>query len=107
METLAGILYLAAMFSPLFALVAALAIYLKYQNTSVGSRRSVVLFSLGVLFVGLVAGWVGMLAGIQVFCSLYSGAQCGFGGVFVTGPMSFTLAVAAYLYFWAKHGKAP
>lgn len=107
MEALFAILSFAAMLSPLIALAAAIFIYLKYQGAPDGSRRSAILFSLGVLLVGLVAGWVGAVIGVQIFCSLYSGAQCGFGGVFFTGPASFSLAVAAYLFFWAKHGKAP
>ena len=107
MEALAAILAYSAMLSPLIALAAAIVIYLKFQGASEGKRRSVILFSLGVLVVGLVAGWVGAAMGIEFFCSPQSGAQCGFAGVFFTGPASFSLAVAAYLYFWAKHGKAP
>ena len=107
MEALSAILSFAAVLSPLIALAAAIAVYLKYHGSPGGNRRSAILFSLGVLLVGLVSGWVGAVIGVQIFCSLYSGAQCGFGGVFFTGPASFSLAVAAYLYFWAKHGKAP
>jgi len=107
MEALYAILSFAALLSPLITLVAAIFIYLKYKGAPDGNRRSAILFSLGVLLVGLVAGWVGAVISVQIFCSMYTGAQCGLGGVFFTGPASFSLAVAAYLYFWAKHGKAP
>jgi len=107
METLVAILSYSGMLSPLIALAAAIVLWLKFRGTPEGRRRSVILFSLGVLLAGLVAGWVGAAIGMQLFCSPSSGAQCGFGGVFFTGPASFSLAVAAYLYFWAKHGRAP
>lgn len=58
METLAAILAYSAMLSPLIALAAAIVIYLKFQGAPEGKRRSVVLFALGVLVVGLVSGWV-------------------------------------------------
>ncbi|MDH2915711.1 MAG: hypothetical protein PXX77_02420 [Gallionella sp.] len=107
MEALAAILVYSAMLSPLIALAAAIVVYLKFQGAPEGKRRSVILFSFGVLVVGLVAGWFGAAMGIGGFCSPQSGAQCGFAGIFFTGPASFSLAVVAYLYFWVKHGKAP
>jgi hypothetical protein len=106
MEGHASLLYLAAMLSPLVALFGAVFVYLRYRHTPERKRRSVVLFSVGTLLVGLIVGWVGAAIGIGVFCSSNAGAQCGFGGVFFTGPLSFSLAVAIFLYFWAKRGKA-
>lgn len=106
MEALMSLLYFAAMFSPLVALFGAVVVYLRHRRTPERKSRSVVLFSVGALLVGLIAWWVGAAIGIDLFCSLNAGAQCGFGGVFFTGPLSFSLAVATFLYFWVKRGKA-
>ena len=108
MDALTNILSLAAMFSPIVALGAALAVYLNNRNAVKGGpQRSVILFALGALAVGGIVGCVGVLLGIELFCSWYQNAQCGLGGVFFAGPLSFSLAVGAYLYFWVKRGKAP
>jgi hypothetical protein len=107
MKGLTTILPLAALYSPLIALVAAVVVFLNYCGAPEGKRRSAILFSAGALLVGSAAGSVGAAIGIVIFCTLYSSPECGFGGVFFTGPASFSFAVAAYLYFWAKRAKAP
>ncbi|MFH0343683.1 MAG: hypothetical protein ACHBNF_16510 [Chromatiales bacterium] len=88
-------------------LIAAVVIYLKFRITPDGSRRSIVQFALGGLAVGLVAGFLGAGTGIAFLCSYSLGNLCGLGGVFFSGPLAFSLAVIAYLFLWARNGKAP
>ena len=108
MDIVTNVVSFAAMFSPIVAVVAAVIVYAKFRNPKMGAgRRSVLLFALGALLVGGAIGWLGALVGVGIFCSLYSGAQCGLGGIFFAAPLAFTLAVSAYLYFWAKRDKAP
>ncbi len=61
----------------------------------------------GTLAFGMGLGFLGYIIGIAAFCTGNAGAQCGFGGVFLTGPLAFTAGVAIYLLSWAKRGKAP
>ncbi len=88
-------------------LIAAVVVYLQFRITPDGSRRSIVQFALGGLAVGTMAGFLGMGIGIAFFCSYPLGNLCGLGGVFFSGPLAFSLAVVAYLFFWARNAKAP
>ena len=88
-------------------LIAAVVIYLKFRSAPDGSSRSVVQFALGGSAVGTMAGFLGMGTGIAFFCSYSLGNLCGLGGVFLSGPLAFSLAVIAYLFFWARNAKAP
>lgn len=105
MEELTKIFYLASMFSPLFVLIAAAIVYWRYRIAQrTNQRRSAVLFVVGVVLVGVLVGWLGVAAGIAIFCSAGAGAQCGFAGVFFTGPLAFSVAVAIYLWIWVRRG---
>ncbi|MGH8508882.1 MAG: hypothetical protein ACREVH_09215 [Gammaproteobacteria bacterium] len=94
-----------AMLMPVL-LIAAGVIYLNFRITPDGSRRSIIQFALRGLAVGSVAGFLGMGTGIAFFCSYSLGNLCGLGGVFFSGPLAFSLAVIAYLFVWARNGKA-
>ena len=65
------------------------------------------LFALGVIGSGLLLWVLGTAVGIGVFCALFQNAQCGLGGVFFAGPAGFSAGAGAFMYFWAKRGKAP
>ena len=39
--------------------------------------------------------------GIAFFCSFPIGGLCGLGGIFLTGPLAFGLALVVYRYAWA------
>lgn len=106
MEVLTKILYLVVMFSPLLMLIAAAIVYWGFRIASdTKQRRSIFLFVAGIVAFGGFIGWLGMVIGISIFCSKNSGAQCGFGGVFFTGPLAFSVTVVIYLWLWAKGGR--
>src|ERR1043165_8390369 len=99
MEEVTKFFYLASMFSPLLALVAAVIVYWKYRMAQkTNQRRSVILFIVGIVLIGGLVGWLGIAVGIAIFCTPGAGAQCGLGGVFFTGPLAFSVAVALYLW---------
>ncbi len=87
-------------------LIAAVAVYFKFRITPDGSHRSIVRFALGGLAAGIVAGGVGMAAGVVFFCSYSLGNLCGLGGVFFSGPLAFGVALVVYLFCWARNGAA-
>jgi hypothetical protein len=92
---------------PVLAIYAVVLVYSKFNLTPDGSHRSILKYAAGVTAVGTVAGWLGFFVGVQFFCKYLEGNLCGFGGIFFGGPLLFSLAIAAYLYIWARHGKAP
>ena|SRR2546427_11679124 len=102
-----GPIFFVAPLTPIAVLVAAAIVYFKFRVTVGGTRRSAWLFALGAFAAGIVVGWLGTGLGVLVYCSSFHTNLCGLGGFFVVGPLSFSLAVSAYLFFWAKKGKAP
>lgn len=86
-------------------LIVAAIVYLTFRIAPDGSRRSLIRFALGGLGVGVAAGFLGMGIGIAFFCSQSIGNLCGLGGVFLSGPLAFCLAVILYLRFWIRNGK--
>lgn len=96
-------LYLISMLLPLFALALAAIVYWKFRIAqTTNQRRSLILFIVGVVLTGGVAGWIGIVVGIEIFCFEGAGAQCGLMGFFFTGPLAFSVAVAIYLWLWAR-----
>jgi hypothetical protein len=63
--------------------------------------RSLAVQVLGMLAAAALAGIIGMYAGFGYFCSPGSGAQCGLGGVFITGPIAFGIGALAYAVAFA------
>ena len=110
-EFAATLLDFSVSFLPVMAMLvlalvmAAVVIFLKFRVTPDGSRRSLVKFALGGLAVGIVGGGLGMGSGIAFFCSYSPGNLCGLGGVFLTGPLAFGLALVAYLFIWARNSR--
>jgi hypothetical protein len=84
-------------------LIGAVVVYFKFRVTPDGSVRSAVQFMLGGTAVGIVSGGVGMGLGILFFCSYSLGNLCGLGGVFLSGPLAFGLALVGYLVLWARN----
>src|SRR5262249_11722318 len=78
--------------SPLLALIAALALYIRHRRLIERERRvPIIAYVLTLIVCGGVAGYVGMGVGIALACP-ETGNLCGLFGVFVTGPISFSLA---------------
>jgi len=107
MEELLKIFFVIAMFSPLLVFVAVAIVYSKFRVGQMTSQhRSVIFFLLGIVLIGVVVGPLGVVAGLEIFCSPGAGAQCGLGGFFFTGPLAFSLAAAIYLWLWARRCKS-
>lgn len=51
--------------------------------------------------LGIVAAIPAMRYGIRLYCVEGAGAQCGFGGVFGTGPLGFGIAALTYAAAYA------
>ncbi len=71
------------------------------------SNRQVVLELIGLLVLAVTVGWpVGAYLGIRLYCDIdpQAGAQCGFGGIFVAGPL---LACIAYFLILSAYSRKP
>src|SRR5437762_13925711 len=80
---------------PCAAIVSAFVFYARHRNRIEPHRRVPVLaFALAVIVCGAVAGYFGMVFGIAQACYGPTAPNlCGLWGIFVTGPMSFALAI--------------
>ncbi len=80
---------------PPFAIALAIVFYARHRRRVEAERRvPVALYVVALLVCGGIAGFVGMFLGMQWACSLPNGGNlCGLVGVFVTGPITGTLAV--------------
>ena len=107
MEDFISLIWKGVFFSPAAALIALVVVYFRFRNAPDGSHRSLVKYVFGAFVVGFVASWIGILVGAQYFCAVREGNLCGLGGYLFGGPLAFSLAIAVYLYFWVKNGKAP
>jgi hypothetical protein len=80
---------------PLLAIIAAIFFYLRHRRLIEKERRvPVVAYVFALIVCGGVAGYLGMGAGVALACP-NTGNLCGLFGVFVTGPLSFLLAIVA------------
>src|SRR5436305_15287787 len=89
---------LAGFVSPFLALLVAGILYGRYRPIPA------IAYWLVVLCAGVVAGFFGLINGIEFACNSGAGNLCGLFGVFGTGPLSFAAAVmmvAAILSFLA------
>jgi hypothetical protein len=81
--------------SPFIAMIVAFALYLRHRERIEAERRIPALAYLFALIVAAApAGFFGMLGGNVLACPK-AGNLCGLYGVFVTGPLSFSLAIVA------------
>jgi hypothetical protein len=98
--------FLASMFSPIAALLAIPLVFVIYR-TQVGVEALLGFIWLAASSIGiaLLTGFGGMVAGGAGFCIYEPGAQCAFGGIFISGPLGFSLGVAVVLYWWARRMK--
>jgi hypothetical protein len=87
--------------SPIAALLVSAAIYPRFAaiDRPKGASADVLgRFVGGVLGYGFSFGVVGWILGTAGFCLADSGAQCGLGGIFITGPLGFTCGVGWFLF---------
>lgn len=102
------LLHLFAFLSSLLALTAAVIVFLRRRGKKNDSgHRSVELFLLGFLGVGILFYILGFLFGSHLACKGAQYAECTLGGLILVGPLSFSISTGVYLYFWGKNGKAP
>jgi hypothetical protein len=100
-EALGTVLFLSALFGPVIALITAAGLYPRYATIYGADTRSskpLGRFIGGILLYGVGLGFVGLVLGIPVFCSIWANAQCGLGGIFIAPPLGFTGGVALFLY---------
>jgi len=91
------------MFSPVVGLLAIPLVFVIYR-TQVGVEALLACTRLAASSIGiaLLTGFGGMVAGAFGFCIYEPGAQCAFGGIFLSGPLGFSLGVAVVLFWWAR-----
>jgi hypothetical protein len=86
---------LVGVISPFIAMIVAFALYVRHRERIEAERRIPALAYLFALIVAAApAGFFGMLGGNVLACPK-AGNLCGLYGVFVTGPLSFSLAIVA------------
>ena len=95
----------AALYSPLIAVIAAIVVFMRYGKPEGGGRRSLGLFILGFLGVGLLFYMLGFGLGSYFSCREAHYAECTLGGLVLVGPFSFSVAAGVYLYLWAAKGR--
>jgi len=79
--------------SPFLAIVVAVVLYGRHADRVERERRVPLgAYVLGVVVAGIVAGFFGMIWGIDLACPA-AGNLCGLFGVFGTGPVAGLLAV--------------
>jgi len=97
-----------APFTPLFAVAAAIAVFLKRHEKADGSGgRSLGLFALGFFGLGMLSFILGFWVVNDVSCKGAQYAECTLGGLLIGGPLAFTAATGLYVYFWGRKGKRP
>ncbi len=65
------------------------------------------MFLLGFTITGIIFYVIGFLIGAHFYCIGSEYAECALGGIFVGGPICFTIATIIYLFFWTKTIKLP
>jgi hypothetical protein len=81
--------------SPFVSIILAFVFFIIHCNRIEPERRiSAVAYALSVIICGGIGGCAGLIFGIQQACSTPTSSNlCGLWGFFVTGPISFALAI--------------
>lgn len=97
-----------ALYTPLAAIVVAIIVFNRRRGkVNEAKYRSSGLFIFGFLTVGALFFIIGFIVGAEIYCKNSEYAECALGGIFVGGPISFTIAVLVYLCLWGMKGKRP
>jgi len=90
-----------SIYLPLVAFVY-IAIILQKRKKSLIKKKSLKSLFIGIIFVGLISFFIGLVAGAEYYCIGSQYAECTLGGVFVGGPISFTIFTMIYLLHWSN-----
>ena len=82
-----------------------IAVYVNDRERRGGNGRSIIFFSTGALLAGVLACWFVAVPTVTVYCRVFPTEQCNWIGGVVGVSLFFSLAVATFVYFWAKHGR--
>jgi uncharacterized membrane protein len=95
MNKLFPALMLLGLISPIAAIVGALILYGRHRDRVEPEHRvSAMGYVLAVIVCGVTAGFFGLFFGLELACQgPKAGNLCGLWGFFVTGPISFALAI--------------
>jgi hypothetical protein len=97
-----------ALASPIVALAAAFVVFRRRcGKKNENGYRSLGLYVLGLIGIGIPFYVSGLILGSQLACKGAKYAECTLGGIILVGPLSFSLGIAAYIYFWGRHGMHP
>jgi hypothetical protein len=95
-------------FLPIASVLAAIIVYQRRRGKkNANEKRSLGMFLLGFLIFGILFFIVGFFIGADIYCESSEYAECTLGGIFVGGPISFTIATIIYLFFWGLKGQSP
>ena len=96
-----------AQYSPLLILVIVIFLFYKHRKNELENNRSLKSLFLGTLITGIIFFFIGLIVGAEIYCIDAKYAECALGGLFVGGPLSFTLSTGIFLYWWSTRKKAP
>lgn len=92
-----------AQYTPLIALALVIYFFIQIRNDKNSVKyRTLATLIIGTLVIGLIAYIIGAIIGADYYCQDSQYAECMLGGIFVGGPLSFTIFVVMYLYIWVK-----
>ena len=103
---------LVSLVAPIAALFAATMLYLRHRKPRAApGRRSAILFSLGMLALGIAGAYLTYQHLPWVFCESplifhLSGAWCA-ASVYAGGPLGFTMGALIFSAVWSLNGTAP
>ncbi len=87
---------------PLISVIAMIFVFQKSPMQDNKRIRSFWMFLLGFTITGIVFFVIGFLISSHFYCKGSEYAECALGGIFVGGPICFTIATLFYLFFWTK-----
>ena len=84
-----------------------IAVYLNERARKNGRARSFVLFGVGAMVSGALAGAVFLYAIAPALCAIITGESCVWMAAIVGAPAFFAFGVGGFVYVWVQRGKAP
>ena len=88
----------------IIVLVIVIFLFYKHRKNELENKRSLKSLFLGTLITGIIFFFIGLIVGAEIYCIGAKYAECTLGGLFVGGPLSFTLSTGIF-YIGGQPGR--